>query len=94
MLMLFSYSLLWMWNESPHILVLICVRWVAPVHLSRPVLENIMDFPDVLDKLIRSWLIEPIYDLYSYPRRSAARHCEIRPPVCENLLSSDFTSGR
>ena len=30
----------------------------------------------------------------STPRRSAARHCEIRPPAYENLLSSDFLSGR
>ena len=29
MLMLFSYSLSWMWNESPHILVLICVWRLA-----------------------------------------------------------------
>ena len=29
-----------------------------------------------------------------FPRCSAARHCEIRPPVCENLLSSDFLNGR
>ena len=68
----------------------------ADLRISQLVWESLFfsDFPDVLDKLIRSWLIEPIYDLYSYPRRSAARHCEIRPPACENLLSSDFPSGR
>ena len=25
---------------------------------------------------------------------SAARHCEIRPTTCKNLLSSDFRRGR
>ena len=32
--------------------------------------------------------------LQPYLRCSAARHCEIRPPTCKNLLSSDFCSGR
>jgi len=31
---------------------------------------------------------------HPFNRRSAARHCEIRPPAWENLLSSDFLSGR
>jgi len=38
-------------------------------------------------------LIDPPHIL-KIRRRSAARHCEIRPPTCKNLLSSDFCSGR
>ena len=64
MLMLFSYSLSWMWNESPHILVLICVRRVTPVHLSRLVLKNIMDFPDIPDNLSCLELTDPPHILY------------------------------
>ena len=32
--------------------------------------------------------------LQPYPRCSAARHCEIRPTTCKNLLLSDFLSSR
>ena len=37
----------------------------ADLRISQLVWESLFfsDFPDVLDKLIRSWLIEPIYDL-------------------------------
>ena len=53
---------------------------------------NIADFPDIPDKLSCLELTEPAHNLNS--RCSAARHCEIRPPTCKNLLSSDFRRGR
>ena len=77
-------------------------RFIMKVYPFMILCSKFIEQNKLVRKIQYEWISQPIRLLFKrqaasqpcFNLCSAARHCEIRPPACENLLSSDFLSDR